>query len=182
LTLIVMGTSALGAAALGWSIWPEARYGMLTGPPLELGLLTSASLGPAQAGRYARALVEPHAGVAVSFRRLGEDGTSRVVLVTATPEPRFVEYRVPGAVAGPRFVPPTIVAGRLARVYDLGARHRGLRGALDRLVGGSTANGWVLLDGEDPDADNWVVCLLGLLAVFVAWNLVGIYRVARRVS
>jgi len=178
--LVLMVLTVLLAGALAWSLMPEARYALQKmGAPVDLGSFATAKLGPQSAGRFVRAHVSIGKAKTVDFKRVGESDGYRIALVSGGNEPRFVEFRVATSLAGPRFVPPSLAAGRLVRIADLGARHRGLADALDKLAAPS-ASGWLLLDGDNPDSVAWVLGLELLLLVFALWCVAGIFRIVRK--
>jgi hypothetical protein len=174
-TLAVMGVTALCAALLATALLPEAIYAFRKNEPVDAGRLLAAELSPL-AGRYVRARVAIDEAAAVRYRRFGEPGERRMVLAGQGPEgePRFVDYPVPEP--GPRFIPPTLVAGRLTRVSELGVRYRGLAAELERLAPHSATTGWVLVDGADPEGAHWTIGIELLLVAFFAFNVVSIVR------
>jgi hypothetical protein len=171
-----MITTGMASALMAMSLYPEARYAFEPKEPIDIGQLADAQFGPTLSGSYVRARVALEEKPTLSFRRPGE--AERRITALSASTPRFVEYIVPDA--GPRFVPPRVVAGRLARVGELGLRHRGLSDDLDALVPGSSANGWVLVDGEDPRGAEWAVALEVVLLGFFAFNAAGVWRIRRR--
>ncbi len=180
ITLVVVTLTALLALGLAWSLLPEARYALQKMvAPIDVGSLATAQLGPQHAGRFVRANVSAAKAKVVSFRRVGEADGYRVALVAGGKQPRFVEFRVSASQEGPRFVPPTLAAGRLVPIAQLGARHRGLSSALESLAA-SSASGWILLDGDDPDSVAWVLGLELLLLLFAGWCLVAVFRIVRK--
>jgi hypothetical protein len=173
ITLAAMAVAALASAGLAWGLRGEALYALRRPAAVELPNLEEATLS-AHAGAYARAhvkLAEP----AASFRRPFEPSSYQVAQVEGAASPVFVIYAKPDGYAEPRFLPPALVAGRLERAGDLGTRFRG--------VGGSVPGAaWVLVDGEDPFGNTWILGLEAMLLVFVAFNLAGIAALVRRVG
>jgi len=187
-TVVIMVVTALLASWLATSLWPEASYALRAPAAQDLGVLPAADLA-AHDGGFVRGYVKLDGVPTASYRRPLESGTYRVGLAAPPPAagvdegaPRrvWVIYRVPASEEGPRFVPPKLVAGRLARVRDLGVRFQGVTGVLAQ-AGGVQAEDWVLVDSETPSAVGWVLGLEVLLLLFVAFNVVSVARVLRPV-
>lgn len=179
-TIMLMALTFLAAIGLSLSVWHEARYALSPSQPLDLGSLGGAKLGSEQADRYVRAQIELDASRAVSYRRVAEDGEYQLAPVKGvTGATRWVQYRVPAELRGPRFLPPRIVAGRLARAQDLGWRYRGVVDALRHSGVEEPAKAWVLIDGAIPSRSRWLLGLIGLLGAFALWSLVGLFRLLR---
>jgi hypothetical protein len=172
LALGLMALTAVLAAALGWSLRGEVVFALTEREPIELGSFAEAELGPQHEGRLVRAQVQTQKA-ALRFRRPFETTSHRVAAVAAK-SPSWIVYAVPASLDGPRFVPPTLVTGRLVRVEDAGPRYRGLGTALQ-------AGGWVLLDGDAPTDLAWLIGLEALLGAFVAFTVGGMVAVLRPV-
>ncbi len=182
LTLAVMAFTMVAAGFLAWQLRSEAMYALNAEAATEVGVLAEPQLSAAHDNTFARARVVLKDKPLVRFRRPVDGDEYHVAQVQgASAEHRWVAYRVPTALAGPRFVPPSLVAGRLVRVRDLGARYRGLRKALERASGAQEAGSWVLVDGQDPRGAGWQLGLLLLLLALVGWNGVAAIRILRRV-
>lgn len=183
-TVVVMAMTALAAALLAWGLAGEARYGLGENKALDLGLLATAELGEQHEERYVRARAMLDGTMAADFRRPFEPNGYRIALAKAgtAGDARWVVYSVPPAMAGPRLVSPTLVAGRLARVADLGPRYRGLAASLKDLTGVDQSAAWVLVDGANPQGASWVVGLEVMLLVFLAFAATSIVLVLRRVG
>ncbi|MBW2453444.1 MAG: hypothetical protein JRI68_02990 [Deltaproteobacteria bacterium] len=178
-TIVVMALTIAVCAWLSWTLRTEAFYAMSDAQAMDGGTYTLAKLDDRLNNRYVRARVELRDVQAVRFRRPLDRDEFR--LAAAGPD-RWVAYRVPGTIAGPRFVPPTLVAGRLVRVSDLGPRFRGLGAALAEATGKSADQAWVLVDGHGPQGAGWIVGLELLLLAFLAWNGLGLVRLTRRIQ
>lgn len=175
LALVVMAGCALLSLALLWSLRNEVRFAFQANTPVELGTFEKAPL-EGQTGRYVRAKLGALRNLG-SYHRIGEADAHYLSAVAAGPAlRRWVEFRVPTDQSGPRFVAPTLVAGRLVAVGELGLRHRGVAG----LLGGGAPSGWLLIDGESPASLGWVPALALLLATFALWNLACVIRILRR--
>lgn len=182
-TLALMALTAVVAGLLAWSLRGEASYALAPGDAAVVDDFATAELAPLD-GTFVRAEVslegKPHTG----FSRSLEGLNYRAVLAVdgAGAAQRWVIHPVPPARDGPRFVPPHLVAGRLTRVGELGARYRGLEGQLTRISDGVSEDAWVLVDGQDPTNNGWALGLVALLLAFVAFNLGSIVRILRRVG
>jgi hypothetical protein len=95
----------------------------------------------------------------------------------------WVEVRVAAGSESGRWEPPRSFTGRLQRLDRLGPSHRGLRDAIEQSTHAALPDRvWVLVDGEVPAADRWVVLLMAVFLGCAAWNLVAIARIVRKVS
>ncbi len=167
-TVALMAFAALSAALLGYGIHGNAIYALNDSDAVELPEL-GANLG-SLANRYVRSRVTLEAPAA-KFRRPLEPSHFRVA--RAAPD-RWVVYAMPDGYVESRFLPPTLIAGRLVQAKDLGARFSGVAA-----VTGPEA--WVVVDGEAPHGAVWLLGLLALLLGFMVFNLGGIARVLRPV-
>lgn len=182
LTLTVMAVTALACVAVAWSLRGEALYALSDQVPIDLGQLRDAPLGAQHANRYVRGTAHLEPSPTVRYARTADADQYRLAPVAGITGV-WVEHRVPADLAGPRYVPPSRVAGRLVRADTLGARHRGLGTALEQAQGpGRASSTWLLLDGIDPHASRWAVAFALLLLVFAGWNVYGIARLIRRVG
>jgi len=179
LTLGLMCLTAVLCLIGTWSLWGEAVYAVRERRPLDLGELRAAVLDARVSNRYVRAEATLERAPTVRYHRLGDvDGT---VLSPVAGQPGlWVEHRVPDRWLGPRFVPPSHLAGRLTRVRDLGAGYWGIGRALEQAGVPGARDAWVLLDGTDPNGSRWAVALVLLLAACAAWNVYGVVRLTRR--
>ena len=179
-TLLVMGVTALAAAAMAVLLTGEARYALSSGKPVELTDLTSFAPGVDLANRYVRGHGLLATGGAVKYGRPAEGDSFRLAPIASNAK-IWVEIRVPEGFEGPRFVPPSTFAGRLVPLDKAGIRHAGLGGAVLDKGGAVPADAWLLVDGDSPRASRWAVALVALLVGFAGWNLLGIARILRRV-
>lgn len=177
-TLALMAVTGLLSLLLAFSLRHEASFATERSAAVELGAFVESSELAAHDGDFVRVRVALADQPTAVFERALESTRYRVTQVA--PE-RWVIYPVPPQLDGPRFVPPSLVAGRLVRVSDLGVRFRGVKAEMAEL-GGGTASGWVLVDGEDPYTMGWVLALEALLISFAAFNLLSLARLLRPVS
>jgi len=175
-TLVVVAITFALCGWLAWILRGEALYSVTEGKVLEIGVFTRAKLDDRVSNRYVRTLVELRGVKAVRFQRPLDGDEYRLAM--ATPD-RWVAYRVPETLAGPRFVPPGLVAGRLVRVSDLGPRFAGLEPALAEASGQPADQAWVLVDGHSPSSAGWLVGLELMLLAFLGWNGLALLRITR---
>jgi hypothetical protein len=182
ITVGVMSLTALLAAWLMWSLRGEAAYAVGPASAIDLGALAAADLAPHD-NRFVRVSAELEGASSVGYRRWLDRDPQRIALAVAGDGDgqRWVSYGVPPSLAGPRFVPPSLVAGRLVRADQLGVRFGGIRRAIEELSGKSAKGAWVVVDGEDPAGLGWVVGLEALLLLFIGFNLISVARVLRRI-
>jgi hypothetical protein len=182
-TIGLMALTFIAALGLTVSLWPEAHYALSPSKPVDAGNLATAALNTEHIERYVQARVELDTTRAISYRRVADAGTYFLAPVKHVNGPaRWVQYRVPDALQGPRFLPPKLAAGRLARVGALSWRYRGLIEALARSGDPNPETTWILLDGADPARSQWLIGLVGLLGVFALWSLIGLIRLVRPIA
>lgn len=180
-TLGVMLVTAVLSTLAAWSLRSEALYALSDQAPLDVGNLRDAALGEQHANRYVRAYANLERAPTVGYGRIAEPDTFQLAPVAGV-DGRWVEHRVPDRLAGPRFLPPSRVAGRLVRVRDLGARYRGVAAALEQAQPAASERGaWLLLDGVDPHAEQWCLALTLMLLAFAGWNVYGATHLIRKV-
>lgn len=181
LALGLLALTALVCGLIAWSSLGEALYALTKPSPEDIGALASVDFRAPPERSYVRGHGELAARPTVQYRRLWDEG--RFVLAPVMGKPGlWVEHRVPPALAGPRFVPPTRFSGRLVPASQLGAGYWGISSALHEA--GASAEGpvWVLLDGNDPMGARWAFGLLALMVACVGWAVWGIVRLTRRVG
>lgn len=180
-TVVVMAVTALATLALAWSLRGEARYAVTPGQPAELGDLSQLAPSSAVDNRYVRGSALLGATGAIRYGRAAEGDSFRLAPVAGN-DKIWVEIRVPEGFEGPRFIPPTSFAGRLVPLREAGLRHSMLRGEVHD-KGGVTLpdDAWILIDSTSPRASRWALLLVGLLAGFAAWNILGVIRLIARV-
>jgi hypothetical protein len=181
ITVALMVITALAAAWMAVSLLGEARYAITPGHPLDVGDLTALHPGEELANRYVRATALLGTTGAIRYGRAAEGDSFRLAPVAGNPK-LWVEIRVPEGFEGPRFVPPTVFAGRLVPFKKAGVRHVGLGGSVrERTTSEVPEDAWLLIDGGSPRASRWAIALSLLFAGFAAWNLASVARVLSRV-
>lgn len=164
-TLAVMAATALAAALLALSIHREALYAAGRSAPIDLGAFKEADVAAHDNG-YVRVAVSLEAPSA-EFRRPLEPSHYRVAKAGSD---RWVVYAVPDGFAERRFLPPRLVAGRLTKASELGARFAGVAET-------TGPDAWVVVDGDDPHGSTWILGLVAMLAGFLLFNVGGMARV-----
>jgi hypothetical protein len=181
ITVLLMVLTAAAAAWMAVSLLGEARYAVTPGHPLDVGDLTALHPGDEMANRYVRATALLGTTGAIRYGRAAEGDSFRLAPVAGNPK-LWVEIRVPEGFEGPRFVPPTVFAGRLVPFKKAGVRHVGLGGAVhEQTTSALPDDAWLLIDGGSPRASRWAIALALLFAGFSVWNLASVARVLSRV-
>lgn len=181
ITVLLMVLTAAAAAWMAVSLLGEARYAVTPGHPLDVGDLTALHPGEEMANRYVRATALLGTTGAIRYGRAAEGDSFRLAPVAGNPK-LWVEIRVPEGFEGPRFVPPTVFAGRLVPFKKAGVRHVGLGGAVhEQTTSAVPEDAWLLIDGGSPRASRWAIALALLFAGFSVWNLASVARVLSRV-
>ena len=180
-TIVLMVATMLASIAMAWALRGEVTYALTAPAPAELGDLAHATPGGELANRYVRASGLLGSAGAIRYERPMEGDSFRLAPIAGNPAV-WVEIRVPEGMEGPKFAPPTSFVGRLVPFRDAGVRHAGLVKSLATAGGATVApDAWLLVDGASPRASRWAIALGVLLAYFVAYNALGIFKLARRV-
>jgi len=180
-TFAVMTLTAIFAAWIAFGLRGELVYALRGGAPLDVGELAALDLERATPNTWVRgggalSLTE----VVRYFRPLERDGY-RLARVEDNPR-LWVELRLPPGADGERFVAPGSFVGRLVPSRAAGLRYGALPGAVSEA--GKPAlpgDAWLLIDGESPAGTRWVLGLFLVLVAFIAFNVVGLLRLSRRV-
>ncbi|AUX27255.1 hypothetical protein SOCEGT47_078390 [Sorangium cellulosum] len=180
-TVALMAVTAIAALGMALALLGEARYALSSGQPVNVGELAPLRPGADLANRYVRATGLLGTSGAIRYGRAAEGDSFRLSPVAGNPA-LWVEIRVPEGFEGPRFVPPSVFAGRLVPFRSAGIRHARLAAEVEEQTGAGVPDGaWLLVDGSSPRASRWAVALVALFVGFAGWNLFGIARVLRRV-
>lgn len=181
IAVVMMTITAVAAVWMAIALLGEARYALAPGQPADVGDLTPLRPGNDLANRYVRATGLLGTAGAIRYGRAAEGDSFRLAPVAGNPNV-WVEIRVPEGFEGPRFVPPTVFAGRLVPFDKAGIRHSGLAQAVrEQSEVRVPENGWLLIDGSSPRASRWAVALAALFGGFALWNLAGVARILSRV-
>jgi hypothetical protein len=182
LAVSLMLFTALASAAMAWTLRSEVAYAFSAAVPADIGELTTVQVSSLQPGAYveARGLLGTYG--AVRYSRPLEGDSFRLQPVAGNPK-IWVEIRIPEGLEGPRFIPPTSFAGRLAPLKQAGLRHSGLSSSVRSQTSVEVpGDAWLLVDGASPRASRWAVALFSLFVFFAFWNLATTARVLRRVG
>ena len=181
LTFATMAVTAAASAGLAIALLGLVAFSLESGPPRNLGSLTSVQLD----GRYENRWVRGSATLsapAIEYRRPLEPDRFRLAPVEGSGGRIWVESRIPSELDSARFVPPTSFVGRLIPFSRPGLLHVALDDAVERAGAGPVPEGaWLLADGEAPQGSRWVLGVFALLVLFVAFNVWGIVHLLRPV-
>jgi hypothetical protein len=184
--VILMSVTAVASLVMTVLLWGEASYAIQGAQPTDVGALSSLELGPAVHNRYVRATGTLGTAGAIKYGRTAEGDSFRLAPVLGA-EKVWVEIRVPEGFEGPRFVPPSIFAGRLVPLRKAGIRHLGLEKSVEARTADAGAkvdiptDAWLLVDGASPRTSRWAVALCALFGLFAGWNGFAVWRVLSRV-
>lgn len=180
-TLVTLTLSALGSLVLAVLVMPDVGYSLKSGPPRDLGDLTSSTPAPDTKNDWVHGEASLSTTRAIRYRRPLESDSYRLAQVEGNPRV-WVQIRVPAGEEGPRFVPPTSFVGRIVPVADSGLRQQDLRAAVSEVgLAPPSEDAWLLIDGESPAAMRWVLGLLLLLTAFFVFNVVGLVQLGRNI-
>ncbi len=180
LAVALLGLNAVLALLMIALLLPDVRFGLATSGARSLGDLRTATI------TTTNEVVEGHAFLgaahAVRFERPMESDTFQLMPVAGRDD-LFVELRVPEGTPRGRFVPPASFVGRLTKLDEGGLRHRGLRQAMERSMGHAVpANAYLLVDQELPTRLRMASWLVGMFALFLAYSVFAIVKIARPVA
>lgn len=179
LAAALMIVTAFAAGTMCWALRTEVAYALARPAPTDAGDLATLDVSTMTPGTYVEAKGMLGTTGAIRYSRPLEGDSFRLQPVAGNPRV-WVEIRVPEGMEGPRFVPPTTFAGRLAPMSDAGLRHAGLaRSVLRETNTAVPAGAWVLIDGASPRASRWAIALFGLFAFFALWNAANVVRILR---
>lgn len=182
LTVALMGLTIVASLMVLWTLRGEVRYALSPSTPVELGELAQATPTAELSNRYTRASGLLASSRAIRYERPMEGDSFRLVPIAGN-DKVWVEIRVPEGMEGPKFAPPTSFVGRLVPFAEAGIRHVGLARSVAEAGGGKVPEGaWLLVDGTSPRASRWAIALGALLAYFVAWNVLGVFRLTRKIK
>ena len=180
-TLVTLSLSALGSLVLALLVMPDVGYSLTSGPPRDLGDLTTTTPAPDTKNAWVHGEASLSTTRAIRYRRPLESDSYRLAQVEGNPRV-WVQIRVPAREEGPRFVPPTSFVGRIVPVAESGLRQQDLRAAVSEVgLAPPSDDAWLLIDGESPAAMRWVLGLLLLLTGFFVFNVVGLLKLGRNI-
>jgi hypothetical protein len=184
MTVGLLVFTALASAAMVLALRRDAAYAFAEAQARDLGDLNAAPANGFVENQYVRGQGMLGAAQAIRYERPLVEGSFRLMPVTRAGEQDvWVEVRVPPRGENVRWVPPSSFSGRLVRFETAGPRHRGLADAVRETTGKDVPKGaWLLVDNAAPSDARWAVLLVGLFAIFAAWNLFATVKLLRKVK
>jgi hypothetical protein len=182
MTVGLLVFTALASLAMVLALRRDAAYAFAPESARDIGDLNSAATEVLVENQYVRGQAMLGAARAIRYERPLVSDSFRLMPVAGR-ENVWVEVRVPPRGENIRWVPPSQVSGRLVRFDTAGPRHRGLADAVRDATGQEIPKGsWLLVDGNAPSDARWAVVLVGLFAVFAAWNAFATAKLLRKVK
>ncbi|HET9933234.1 MAG TPA: hypothetical protein VFQ35_21165 [Polyangiaceae bacterium] len=180
LTFVVMGVTALFALRLALGLRGELVYTLRGGAPTDLGELGPRAPTALTPNSWVRAEGALSDRDVVRYSRPLESDSYRLSALADNPKV-WVELRVPRDTDETHFVAPGSFVGRLVPARGAGLRYRALETAAEASGHGLPRDAWLLIDGESPSGTRWVLALEAMLIAFAAFNVAGIFRLAKPV-
>lgn len=181
LTLACLALTLVGSLCLIASIRGDIAYALHRGKIEDRGNLEALRPGPELANEWIRGEGELSAIGGIRYERPLESDSFRLAPLANNPN-LWIQIRVPSGYENEHFVAPTVFAGRLVPFSALGLRY----GALHEAPVGAgwqadhlPKNAWLLVDGETPTSNRWLLGLVALCAAFAgfaAWALASLLR------
>lgn len=176
-----MALTAAFASYIAFGLRGELVYALRSGAPADVGELAALELARAAPNAWVRGAGTLSLSEVVRYFRPLERDAYRLARVEGNPR-LWVELRVPPGADGEQFVAPGSFVGRLVPSRDAGLRYSALPGAVAEAGRAALPqDAWLLVDGESPSSTRWVLGLFGVLLGFIAFNVVGLVRLSRRV-
>lgn len=172
-TFAALALTACSALALGSCLLPQLNYTLQGGSPRPLGDLQRVELNETLANRWVQGRGEL-ASDALAYQRPLTQGEYRLAPLVDNPR-LWVEMRIPSDLDPARFVPPSSFVGRLVPLAEAGLGYEQLSE-----LGLDANDSWLLLDGESPQGERWVIGVLLLLFGFAGFSGFGLYRLLHR--
>jgi hypothetical protein len=183
LTLLVLAMAAVAALAMVFALRYDVAYALAGGAAANVGDLRTASFDSlaSHENRLVRAEAMLGAAGGIRYERLLSEDTFRAVPVAGRRDV-WVEMRLPAGQESGRWEPPRAFSGRLMRFDAAGPRHSGLAGAIERTTQEAVPSGaWLLVDGEAPAYERWVLVLAATFMAFAVWHLAAIAKMLRKI-
>lgn len=173
LTLLCLTLTAAGSLAFIWSLSGDVRYSLMSSEPRDLGALNKLSPNLAHANQWVRGEGELAAMGGIRYERPLESDSYRMAPLSQNPN-LWVQIRVPAGYENEYFVAPTAFAGRLVPFSSLGIRYDALGKAAEEAGwqrGHLPKDAWLLIDGETPKSNRWIIGLMAMFAAYCAFSL-----------
>jgi hypothetical protein len=173
LTLLCLTLTAAGSLAFIWSLAGDVRYSISSVEPKDLGPLAKVTPNAAQANLWVRGEGELAALGGIRYERPLDSDSYRLAPLSQNPK-LWVQIRVPAGYENEYFVAPTVFAGRLVPFSSLGLRYDALGKAAEDAgwqQGHVPKDAWLLIDGETPKSNRWIMGLIAMFAAYCAFSL-----------
>ena len=172
-SLLALGTAGLGSLIACIALSGAVSYGLSSGTPRAAGPLSKLNLAEATANSWVKATGSLQAGAKARYRRpLDPD---RFILAQAPgQQDLWVELREPLSRSIDPFILPTSFVGRLVPLESAGPKYWSLRRSL-QASGQPTPSqsSWLLIDGDPPSSNRWVVGAQAMLLAFLVFSFWG---------
>ncbi len=163
----VRAFTVVAAVFLAFALRHDLRYAFAPTEPIHVSLDASSEQLRAAAHRLVELRAVPGGVGAVDYRRPAQAGVHRLAPLVDRGDV-YVELRVPERVDPARFVPPTVLRGRLVPIDEAGVRFGDVRSLIERATGRSVpATAFVLEHGAEPSL-RAPAAIVGLVAILVA--------------
>ncbi len=173
-TLVTLLVTAICSISLCWGLLKDGSFALVGGQPTELSNLRDFEPGSARPNSWVHGTAIL-GDTASGYRRPLDPDRFRLAPVEGNPR-LWIEMREPAGALNEHFVPPSSFVGRLVPVAASGLRHSGLVEALERSGQPAPASdAWLLIDGESPDSQRWVLGVMLLLLIFAGFCAWGMY-------
>ncbi len=172
LTAFLLGLTLLASAAMALGLRHDAAFALTAGAPRDLGELGKVRPSAEMANQWVRAEAVL-ADVSLDYRRPFEASTFRLIPVPGDAQ-IFVQIQVGVLPEAGEFIMPSSFVGRLLPLTQLGVNHLGLKSALEARFGSGASSAWVLLDGEGPVTNRWVLGFAVLCLGFFVFSALGL--------
>lgn len=174
LTLVSLTLTGAVAIAMASALAGDFGYALQSSSVKDVGSLTKLVPQAAQRNSWVQGEGELAPVGGIRYERPLETDSFRLAPLQGNPK-LWVQIRVPAGYENEYFVAPTFFSGRLVPLASLGLRYSTVREAPENAGWGAghlPEDAWLLIDGETPRANRWVI---GLVAMFAAFTLFAAY-------
>lgn len=173
-SLLTLGSAGLGSLIACFALSGAVSYGLSYGGPRAAGELATLRLAQTEPNSWVRASGTLDTAHPARYRRpLDPD---RFLLARAEGrDDLWVEVREPLLDKKTPFIFPTSFVGRLVPLESAGPKYWSLRGTL--LASGQpvpSTDAWLLIDGDPPSSNRWVVGAQAMLLAFLVFSFWGL--------
>ena len=180
-TLVCLTATLLGSLVLIASLRGELGYAATRGALSDKGSLEDFRPEPTLANQWIRGEGALSEIGGIRYSRPLESDSFRLAPLASNPK-IWVQIRVPDGYENDHFVAPTVFAGRLVPFSSLGLRYDALGDApvtAGWQSGHLPKDAWLLVDGETPASNRWLIGLVVLYGAFAAFSLWALYSLLR---